>query len=40
MKQERTLLIVDDEENMRHMLQALVGRHGYTVETAVDGWMI
>jgi len=37
MKQKRTLLIVDDEENMRHMLQALVGRHGYTVETAVDG---
>ena len=32
-----TLLIVDDEENMRHMLQALVGRHGYAVETAADG---
>jgi two-component system response regulator AtoC len=37
MKQNRTLLIVDDEENMRHMLQAMVSRHGYTVETAVDG---
>ena len=31
---ERRLLIIDDEENMRHMLQALVGRHGYQVETA------
>jgi len=37
MKRNRTLLIVDDEENMRHMLQAMVSRHGYTVETAVDG---
>ena len=37
MRQNRTLLIVDDEENMRHMLQAMVSRHGYTVETAVDG---
>lgn len=37
MKQNRTLLIVDDEENMRHMLQAMVSRHGYTIETAVDG---
>ncbi len=31
---ERRLLIIDDEENMRHMLQALVSRHGYQVETA------
>jgi two-component system response regulator AtoC len=37
MKHRRTLLIVDDEENMRHMLQAMVSRHGYTVDTAVDG---
>ncbi len=37
MEQNRTLLIVDDEENMRHMLQAMVNRHGYSVETAVDG---
>jgi two-component system response regulator AtoC len=37
MNQKKTLLIVDDEENMRHMLQALVRRHGYTVQTAVDG---
>ena len=33
----KTLLIIDDEENMRHMLQALVSRHGYAVETAADG---
>ncbi|KAB2891577.1 MAG: sigma-54-dependent Fis family transcriptional regulator [Desulfobulbaceae bacterium] len=31
---DRRLLIIDDEENMRHMLQALVSRHGYQVETA------
>ncbi len=37
MEQNRTLLIIDDEENMRHMLQAMVSRHGYSVETAVDG---
>ena len=37
MKQKRTLLIVDDEENMRHMLQAMVSRHGYSVDTAIDG---
>lgn len=37
MGQKRTLLIVDDEENMRHMLQAMVSRHGYSVETAGDG---
>ncbi len=32
-----TLLIIDDEENMRHMLKAMVGRQGYRVETAGDG---
>jgi len=31
------LLIIDDEENMRHMLQALLKDHGYMVETAVNG---
>ncbi len=34
---ELKLLIVDDEENMRHMLKALVKRHGYDVATAQDG---
>ncbi len=33
----KSLLIVDDEENMRHMLRAMVSRHGYEVETAADG---
>lgn len=37
MNTARTLLIVDDEENMRHMLKAMVVRHGYAVETAADG---
>jgi two-component system response regulator AtoC len=37
MEHKRTLLIVDDEENMRHMLQTMVSRHGYSVETAIDG---
>jgi two-component system response regulator AtoC len=37
MAKNRTLLIVDDEENKRHLLQTMVSRHGYTVETAVDG---
>jgi two-component system response regulator AtoC len=31
------LLIVDDEENMRHMLSAMIGRFDYAVETAADG---
>ncbi len=31
------LLIIDDEENMCHMLQALTERHGYQVTTAFDG---
>jgi two-component system response regulator AtoC len=33
----KRLLIVDDEANMRHMLSLLLGRSGYTVDTAVDG---
>jgi len=31
------LLIIDDEENMRHMLRSLLEGHGYLVETAGDG---
>lgn len=31
-----TLLIIDDEENMRHMLKAMISRYGYAVETAAD----
>ena len=34
---EQQLLIVDDEENMRHMLTALLKKSGYLVDTAPDG---
>jgi len=32
------LLIIDDEENMRHMLSRLLSKKGYDVETACDGF--
>src|SRR6056297_4243370 len=32
-----TILVVDDEDNMRHMLQTLLGESGYAVDTAPDG---
>ena len=32
-----SVLIVDDEENMRHMLSKMLTRAGYTVQTAGDG---
>jgi len=31
------VLVVDDEENIRHMLQLILRRAGYEVESAVDG---
>ncbi len=31
---EKRLLIIDDEENMRHMLKAMLTKRGYIVETA------
>ncbi|MBL7178803.1 MAG: sigma-54 dependent transcriptional regulator [Pseudomonadota bacterium] len=34
---QKRLLIIDDEENMRHMLSALLSKSGYRVETASDG---
>jgi two-component system, NtrC family, response regulator AtoC len=37
MRSEKQLLIIDDEENMRHMLRALISRHGYAVEAVADG---
>lgn len=37
MSGERRLLIIDDEENMRHMLTALLSKLGYRVDTAPDG---
>jgi two-component system response regulator AtoC len=33
----KNLLIIDDEENMRHMLSAMLSRSGYRVDTASDG---
>ena len=32
-----SVLIIDDEENMRHMLSKMLTRAGYTVQTAGDG---
>ncbi|MGE0084659.1 MAG: sigma-54-dependent transcriptional regulator [Desulfococcaceae bacterium] len=37
-KTEKHLLIIDDEENMRHMLKALLGKSAYRVDTAADGY--
>jgi len=34
---QKRLLIIDDEENMRHMLTALLRRFGYVIDTASDG---
>ena len=31
------VLIIDDEENMRHMLQTMLNRAGYETEVASDG---
>ena len=36
-KHARHVLVVDDEENMRHMLSVLLSGEGYKVETAADG---
>ncbi|MEE8429915.1 MAG: sigma-54 dependent transcriptional regulator [Candidatus Desulfatibia sp.] len=33
----KRLLIIDDEENMRHMLSKLMKKSGYVVDTASDG---
>ncbi len=32
-----TVLVIDDEENMRHMLSKMLAREGYSVQTAGDG---
>ena len=36
-KKQKRILIVDDEENMRHMLQTMLSRYGYDISTAKDG---
>jgi len=33
----KRLLIIDDEENMRHMLSSLLSRYDYAVDVAADG---
>jgi two-component system response regulator AtoC len=33
----RRVLVIDDEENLRHYLQTVLGEEGYHVETATDG---
>ena len=36
-KKQKKILIIDDEENMRHMLQTMLTRYGYDIYTAKDG---
>ncbi|WP_319526548.1 sigma-54 dependent transcriptional regulator [uncultured Desulfosarcina sp.] len=36
-EKQKKILIIDDEENMRHMLQTMLQRHGYAVRTASNG---
>ena len=33
----KKILVIDDEENMRHMLAVMLNKTGYLVETASDG---
>jgi two-component system response regulator AtoC len=35
--EEKRILVVDDEENMRHMLAVLLEKEGYEVESAANG---
>ena len=34
---KQRVLVIDDEKNMRHMLEVLLGKAGYRVETEADG---
>jgi two-component system response regulator AtoC len=34
---KQRVLIIDDEENMRHMLEVLLSKAGYGIESAADG---
>ncbi|HEY6871479.1 MAG TPA: sigma-54 dependent transcriptional regulator [Geobacteraceae bacterium] len=36
-ERRKRILVVDDEENLRHMLQVMLGKHGYLADTAADG---
>ncbi|MGD2124708.1 MAG: sigma-54 dependent transcriptional regulator [Desulfobacteraceae bacterium] len=35
---DKRVLIIDDEMNMRHMLQIMLNKEGYVAETAADGF--
>ena len=35
---QKRLLVIDDEETMRHMLSKVLGKTGYIVETASNGY--
>ena len=35
--QHKTLLVIDDEENMRHVLKSMLTKEGYEVSLAADG---
>jgi two-component system response regulator AtoC len=37
MEQKKRLLIIDDEENLRHLLQSILEKEGYAVSLAEDG---
>jgi len=37
MSVKKSILVVDDEENLRHMLQVMLKKQGYLVETASNG---
>lgn len=37
MAEQKEILVIDDEENMRHMLAVLLQKEGYRVTTAADG---
>lgn len=36
-QQARNLLVIDDEQNMRHMLTSLLTNSGFKVATAANG---
>ncbi len=36
-KEAASILIIDDEENMRHMMKTMLVQYGYSVSTAKDG---
>jgi len=35
--EKKKILVVDDEANLRHMLQVVLGKQGYVVDVAADG---